>query len=187
MNMKKQTILFSMLSLLSLQVFIFSSCKEEELPEEPNEEELITTLILEFENTISGEVHTFEFRDTDGPGGSEPVDFDTIRLDDNSSYHITVSLLNESVSPADDITVEVVEEGVDHQLFYVTSGGLNLFISYDDEDANGDPIGLHAMAATTDASTGTTTVTLKHQPDIKDGNILTGDTDVEVIFVTKVE
>ena len=43
------------------------------------------------------------------------------------------------------------------------------------------------MAATTDASTGTTTVTLKHQPDIKDGNILTGDTDVEVIFVTEVE
>ncbi|MGB4830616.1 MAG: hypothetical protein WBP31_04720, partial [Chitinophagales bacterium] len=103
--MKKQTILFSVLGLLSLQVFLFSSCKEEEIPEEPNEEELITTLILEFENTISGDVRTFEFRDTDGPGGSEPVDFDTIRLDDNSSYHITVSILNESVSPADDITV----------------------------------------------------------------------------------
>ena len=52
MNMKKQTILFSVLGLLSLQVFLFSSCKEEEIPEEPNEEELITTLILEFENSF---------------------------------------------------------------------------------------------------------------------------------------
>lgn len=185
--MKKQTILFSVVSLLSLQLFLFSGCKEEEIPEEENEEELITTVALEFENTISGEVRTFEFRDTDGPGGNEPVDFDTIRLDNNSSYHVHVSLLNESVSPSEDITTEVEEEGVDHQLFYVTSGGLNLFISYDDEDANGNPVGLHAMAATTDASTGTTTVTLKHQPGIKDGNILTGDTDVEVIFVTEIE
>ncbi|HRH55091.1 MAG TPA: hypothetical protein PLN38_17300, partial [Chitinophagales bacterium] len=109
--MRKQTILYTVLGLLSLQLLLFSSCKEEETPDVQNEEELITTLILEFENTISGEVRTFEFRDTDGPGGNEPVDFDTIRLDDNSSYHITVSLLNESVSPADDITAEVEAEG----------------------------------------------------------------------------
>ena len=184
--MKKQTIIFTAFSMFALSAILFSGCKEEEIPVEENEEELITTLILEFENVVSGDVYEYVFRDTDGPGGTEPSEFDTIRLTNGVSYHVHVSLLNECVSPAEDITVEVEEEGVDHQMFYTVSGGLNLTISYDDEDANGDPVGLHLNAATGDASTGTTTVTLKHQPDIKDGNITTGDTDVEVTFVTEI-
>lgn len=185
--MKNQFYLISTILFFFVNILIFSGCKEEEIPEEKNEEELITTLILTFENTISGEIRSFAFRDTDGPGGNDPVNFDTIRLDDNTAYHLEVSLLNESISPADEITTEVEAEGVDHQLFYGISAGLNLYVSYDDEDANGDPVGIHTMAVTTDPSMGNTTITLKHQPNMKDGNIMTGDTDVEVIFVTEIE
>ncbi len=164
-----------------------TGCKDEEVPDVVNEEELITTVSLAFENTLTGDISTFSFRDIDGPGGTAPTQFDTIRLTADSDFTLTTTLLNESVSPAEDITVEVAEEGVDHQFFYTVSAGLNLTIAYNDTDANGNPVGIINIAATEGASTGTITVVLKHQPDIKDGNSATGDTDVEVVFVVEIE
>ena len=108
----------------------FTGCKDEEVPDIVNEEELITTVSLAFENTLTGELNTFLFRDIDGPGGAAPTQFDTIRLTAASDYTLTTTLLNESISPAEDITVEVAEEGVDHQFFYTVSAGLNLTIFY---------------------------------------------------------
>jgi hypothetical protein len=35
----------------------------------------------------------------------------------NTTYSGAVTFLNESVTPVDDITVEVKEEGLEHQLF----------------------------------------------------------------------
>lgn len=164
---------------------IMSSCKEEEIPDPTNEEELITTLQLTFENDVTGEIDTFSFRDLDGPGGASPVQFDTIRLAAGTMYHVYAYLLNESVSPSEDIGVEVEEEGADHQMFY-TVAGADISFTYEDADTNGNPIGLHMMATTGAASGGTVTVTLKHQPGIKDGNIATGETDVEVAFETEI-
>ena len=43
-------------------------------------------------------------------------------------------------------------------------------------------IGLQSEWVTTTASTGTVTVSLKHQPGIKDGTCDPGDTDVEIQF-----
>jgi len=165
----------------------FTGCKDEEVPDIVNEEELITTVSLAFENTLTGDVSTFIFKDIDGPGGALPGQFDTIRLAADSEYNLTTSLLNESVSPAEDITAEVEAEGVDHQFFYTISAGLNITITYNDIDANGNPIGIINSSSTTGVSSGFVTVILKHQPDIKDGNITTGDTDVEVMFVAEIE
>lgn len=162
-----------------------AGCKDPEIPETTNEEELITTLMLIFENEVSGEIDTVTFRDIDGPGGASPTTFDTIRLAAGSEFHVHTYLLNESVSPAEDISVEVEEEGADHQMFYTVSGADISFV-YEDTDANGDPIGLHMMATTGVSGNGTVTVTLKHQPGIKDGNIVTGETDVEVTFITEI-
>jgi hypothetical protein len=36
----------------------------------------------------------------------------------NTTYSGAVTFLNESVTPVDDITVEVQEEGLEHQLFF---------------------------------------------------------------------
>lgn len=186
MIMKNSRINIITIIILFSMLFIFNACKDEETPLPPNEEELITTVSLAFENLTSGAIDTFIFRDADGPGGNAPTQFDTIQLDAATTYHLTTTLLNESVSPSEDITVEVQDEGVDHQFFYTVDGGLDLIIEYDDTDANGNPIGIHNIVTTGVGGAGAFTVILKHQPGIKDGNITTGDTDVEVDFETKV-
>jgi hypothetical protein len=54
----------------------------------------------------------------------------------NTTYSGAVTL-NESVTPVDDITVEV-EEGLEHQLFFRLRKQLSLY--YADADVNGKPI-----------------------------------------------
>lgn len=178
--MKKITYLFILLPFL----ISINSCKNEETPDPVNEEELITSVVLSFENNADLSISTFAFRDIDGPGGDAPSEFDTIRLN-NGYYHLTVSILNESVSPALDLTAEIDEESTDHQLFY-TVDGADITFDYNDTDANGLPIGLDMnVVVGPTSSTGTVTVVLKHQPGIKDGSISTGESDVEVTFVTE--
>lgn len=183
--MRLTTNTLAIIGLFSIAI-IYAGCKDPEVPDVVNEEELITTVLLTFENEMSGEVDTFAFRDLDGAGGNAPTEFDTLRLIAGTEYHVHVYLLNESVSPAEDITVEVEEEAVDHQMFYEVDGA-DITFTYEDTDANGLPIGLHMMAVSGVAGDGTVTVTLKHQPGIKDGNITTGEADVEITFVAEVE
>lgn len=182
--MKKVHVLSTML-LTVMVLSTFTSCKDEEVPEPTNEEELITTLTITFEDDATGAISSFTFRDVDGPGGAAPTTFDTIRLDAETNYHAYVTLLNESISPAEDITAEVEAEGDEHQIFYNVTGP-NITFLYEDTDVNGDPIGLHTVAITHSAGTGSITITLKHQPGTKDGLITTGETDVEVSFVTEI-
>lgn len=173
--------------------FITVSCKKDKkddvpTPTNPNEEELITSFYITFEdaNGVLPDV-TAAFVDIDGPGGNAPTTFDTIRLVNNTTYNATITLLNESVSPADDITVEVQAEGVDHLFCFDVTNGLNLSIAKTDLDANNLPIGLSSQWITTGASTGTTTIRLKHQPGIKTGDCALGDTDIELVFETEVQ
>ena len=60
---------------------------------------------------------------------------------------------------------------------------------YEDEDGDGNPIGLETTMITGDPSTGTLTVILRHEPDknadgVSDGDITNagGETDIEVDF-----
>lgn len=184
--MKKINFINNYFAIALIGAFIFSGCKDEEMPDIVNESELITTISLQFEAVGTGDVSTFTFRDIDGPGGALPTQFDTIRLAAGTDYYLTTTLLNESVIPTIDISAEVTEEGVDHQFFYTVGEGLNLVVTYNDTDANGNPIGIVNNVVSGDASNGTLTVVLKHQPGIKDGDIATGDTDVEVVFDCKI-
>lgn len=95
-------------------------------------------------------------------------------------------------NPVEDITLEIIEEGVDHQVFYQTTGTVNAF-SYgtatSNLDANGLPVGLQSVFTTTDAATGTLTITLRHEPVKTASNVASGDitnasgsTDAEVSF-----
>jgi len=182
--MKK--ILFYTVLTFPLAGMMLNACKKPETPDPVNEEELITTLSLAFTDTATMVSGTFVFQDTDGPGGNDPETFDTIRLLPGKVYAVAVTLLNESVTPADDITIEVLEEGVDHQVFYTVTDAAISF-TYADTDDNGNPLGLMMTAETGAVSTGTVTITLKHQPGTKDGNITTGETDVEVSFLIEIE
>ena len=184
----KNYILMSAVALLSLA----TSCKKDDDDPTnpnptPNESELITTIKLQFTDSANVQPNvTFAFRDPDGDGGADPVQFDTIRLAANTTYFATILLLDESQSPADTISNEVAEEAADHMFFFANSG-VNIATTYTDSDVNGLPVGLATRWVTGTPGTGTSTITLKHQPGVKDGTQAPGETDVEVQFRSEVQ
>jgi len=109
------------------------------------------------------------------------------------AYTVSVAVLNESVSPAANITAEIQAEDEAHQFFYQVAGA-NLTMTYADSDGNGKPVGLITTGVTGAASSGTLKVTLRHQPDKNGANVSAGDitnaggeTDIEVTFPVTVQ
>lgn len=188
--MKNQTILSTAVLAIAF-ILLFNSCKkDEEKPDTPppvaNEEELITTMTLTLVDTEGVQPTVIAtFRDADGPGGNNPTQFDDINLEPNTVYVGTLSLLNESVDPAEDITEEIADEAVDHLFCYAPSMA-NAVVTRTDSDGTFE-IGLATQWVTGDASIGEITITLKHQPGIKDGTCDPGETDIEVEFQLNVE
>jgi hypothetical protein len=123
---------------------------------------------------------TFTFKDIDGAGGLEPTVFDTIKLVTSENYTVQVEFLNESSAEAEDITEEILAEAEEHIICYSSSED-DLLITRTDSDGNYE-VGLESSWSSTEASIGTVTMTLKHQPDVKDGTCAPGETDVEVVF-----
>lgn len=150
-----------------------------------NEEELITTVLLTFTDTENpASVFEFRYADLDGPGGDEPVRT-TVPLPAGRSFTLGVRFLNETETPAGEITTEVAAEGAEHQVFFQVTGA-PLAISYADADVNGRPIGLANTATTGAAGSGNLSVILRHEPAKDAPGVSTGDitnaageTDVE--------
>ncbi|PSR14971.1 MAG: type 1 periplasmic binding fold superfamily protein [Bacteroidetes bacterium] len=188
MSISNNILWFTVLSLLLL----FASCGDDDVVL-PVEEELITTLTAVLTPSGGGAAVTLSFTDPDGDGGAVPVITGGI-LAANTSYTMALTLLNESVSPADDITAEILAENAAHQFFFAASPGLELMIAYADQDANGDPVGLATTVAAGAAGTGTFTITLRHEPDKGAAGVATGDltnaggeTDIEVAFPVTIQ
>lgn len=180
--------IFSVLTVTVLLTALHS-CKPDENNCDNCESELITSVYVSLTDSASGAVSSFAFRDLDGDGSNAPVQFDTIKLNANRTYNVSLLVLDESKTPADTISNEILEEANDHQFFY-HAHDINVAFTYRDQDSNTPalPVGLltkWVVGATT--GTGTIHVTLKHQPGIKDGNEATGDTDVEIEFNAQVQ
>ncbi len=185
--MKKFSLLFPLFCLL----LIISACNDDDV-DTGEGEELITTLTLTLTPANGGTPAIMTFQDLDGDGGNIPVVMEGT-LDANTIYTSAVTFLNESESPAENITEEIEEEDEEHQVFYAASG-INLSASYDDMDDNGNPIGLATTMQTGAASSGTLTVTLRHEPNkdasgVSDGDITNagGETDIEVTFPVTIQ
>ena len=173
-----------LLALLAL-AFSVTSCNDDD-PEPINEEELITTVTLTLTPVTGGDPVVFQFKDLDGIGGNQPV-LVSDTLAQGMSYTGSLELLDESGSTAEDIGEEVEEEDEEHQFFFQISAGLELTVTYGDQDADGNPIGLKTNWAAGAAGTGTLKVILRHEPDknaagVADGDITLagGETDIEV-------
>jgi len=176
---------------------LIQGCDDDEMtpPDPPNEEEVITTLRMTLTPTAGGDNVVFQFQDLDGDGGGAPsvVDGDMSTLVPNTEYTAAMEFLNESETPAEDITEEVEEEALEHQIFFQTDVP-NLVITYGDTDADGNPVGLTNQVQTGDAGNGSLTVTLIHEPmkdaaGVSDGDITNaeGEVDIEVTFDVSVE
>lgn len=101
----------------------------------------------------------------------------------------TIQFLNESESPSENITTEVVEEADEHEVFYLSSI-TDTTISKDDVDANGNPLGVQTTLQTGAVGSGTLTVVLRHEPlKPNDGSLSNagGETDVQVVFNLQIQ
>jgi len=186
-NVRLKTVL---LGLLVLPLFSCEKDDHEPHDDHDHEQELITTLELNLTND-SNVTTTVVFSDPDGPGGNEPVQFDTLRLLVGEQYQGSIRLFNESVSPREELTSEIEEEAEEHMFCFNTTwesaaGGIVLF-SYEDEDANGVAVGLLSKWIPEVTGVGHVIISLKHQPEGKVGSCSDGETDIEIAFPLIVE
>jgi len=187
---------YSILAVIALATVMVGCSKDDDTPEPvtigggttppAHEEELITSVILSFVDTAGVQPAVeYAYRDIDGVGGNAPIQQDVLTLAANTYYTATVQLLNEAESPAEDITLEVLQEDDEHLFCYAPS---NTNVTIDRTDSDGTyEVGISTFWSTGAAASGNTTVTLKHQPGVKDGTCTPGDTDVEIIFVTEIQ
>lgn len=204
------------IAIVAILALNFSACKKdkktEPTPETPtppvNEAEVITTLRLSvFDGTTTVK---YQFKDPDGDGGivgaygnlsntltaqSDSV----INLSINKTYTVSVLLLDETKAVADTISNAVLTEGIDHMFFFnsinptgnpysVYLTGSMTTITYLDLDANLRGIGLLSkwQAPSMVMAKSTITVSLRHQPGVKNGTYALGDTDIEIPFKLKI-
>lgn len=175
-------------SAIFLMMVFYTSCKKETpVPPNPNDEELITTIQLNFTDSAGVQpAISAIFRDADGDGGNAPSQWDSIKLKANTTYLASILLLDETKSPVDTISHEVLAEAKDH-LFCFTVSNLSTTIKRTDADVNNLEIGLQSRWSNGLAGTGTVQLVLRHQPDIKDGSCAPGASDVDITFQTIVQ
>jgi len=173
---------------------VFQGCDDDDdmMPPIENEEEVITTLRMTFTPDGGGDDIVLEFQDLDADGPDAPT-ITVNPLDASTDYSVAITLLNETESPAENVTLEIEEEDDEHQFFFDTTVP-ELTIAYADTDGDGNPVGLSTNVSTGVAGSGLLTVTLRHEPDknasgVSNGDIANagGETDIEVIFGVTVQ
>ena len=190
--------------LVALILAPFSSCDDND-PIKEDVPELITKVTLTFTPIDGGAAIVISASDPDGEGVQDIEADGIINLEGNTNYTLTLTLVNELAHPSDpayDITAEVEEEGDEHMFFFGWTN--NVFadptgngnvdnrlddVNYNDEDANGLPLGLSTGWTSSDQSAGTFRVILKHQPDLKTetSSSSDGETDMDVSFMINIE
>lgn len=177
--------------LLAIAAFALAitSCKKDS--GDANNNEVITTVQLQFTPVGGGTALTYKWEDLDGPGGATPV-IDMITLAASKTYTVQVLLYDKTKTPVVTTSDEVRTEAVDHRFYFEPAAGSNITVSNLDNDPNGIPLGLMSTWATGAAATGSIKITLRHY---ENGGKAASDlisntkssTDAEATFSTKVQ
>lgn len=190
LNFFKRPIAIKFLAIAVMGLATLSSCSDDDDPEPVNEEEVITTVTVTLVN--GSDTVTLKSYDADGEGSGAPVITVSGNLKAGTTYNGTIKLLNETESPAENITEEVEEEGKEHQFFFSSTNGTTF--AYTDKDGDGNPIGITFTLTTAGAGNDTITVILRHEPNktatgVSGGDITNagGSTDVEAAFGVTIE
>ena len=186
------TILFLTLIISCSKESITVAETADEVAEEPeavNEEEVITTLTITLTPTSgSTTVVTLKTQDLDGDGPNAPEVTVSGNLTAGAVYAGDMEFLNELESPAEDITEEIEEEDLDHQVFY-TLAGLDATVEYANNDSAGNPLGTEFTLTAGTASSGSLTFTLIHEPTKPNTGLgdAGGSVDIEEPFDITIE
>lgn len=187
--------MFNKFSLIWLFVLVLLSvsCKRDEENVDPTEDnERITTVVLQFTNKANTtDVVTTTLDGLTASGTQLGSVSASLQLKPYAAYSLNVFLFDRSKSPGEDVTAKIKAEANEHLFVYKPSNGLNLGISPNDQDTNPAPgpypIGLTANASTGPPSTGKLNVVLRHQPGTKNGTATPGTSDLDVNFDVEVK
>lgn len=179
-----------LIPLALLALLSFNSCSNDDSSQPVNEEELITTVIVTLTPEDGSQPVILTSRDLDGDGPSLPTFSNSGTISALKTYYGTVAVLNELSNPVEDISIEIAEEGTEHQFFFKAVDGLSGSFEYTDEDQNGNPIGLKfKFTPSANTQSGLLNVILKHNPNKWGKNVSIGDltnaggaTDLEISF-----
>ena len=174
---------------LLASTLIFASCSDDDdnAPDPVNEEEVITTLTVTLES--GSDTVVMQYQDVDGDGPDAATVTVSGPPSDNTSYNGSIVLLNETESPAENVTEEIEEEDDEHQFFYTIGSGLDVDTEYANFDGDGNPLGTMFVLNTGIPSSGGLTFTLRHEPNKPNSGLENagGSTDIEVTFDVTVE
>ncbi|WP_420573868.1 type 1 periplasmic binding fold superfamily protein [Kordia sp.] len=180
----------SILTAIAITGTLFTGCSsDDDAPAPVNEEEVITTLAVTLTPAAGGATVTLRSRDLDGDGPDAPVITVTGNLVASTTYNGSVILLNETETPAENITTEVEEEDDEHQFFFTTGGNLNVTTANFNLDGNGNILGTTFDVTTGAASAGSYTITLRHEPTKPNTGLADagGETDISATFQVTVQ
>ena len=183
-----KTVKFLSTTIFATALIFSCSSDDDSTPEPVLEEEVITTMTITL--TADGQADVIlQTQDLDGDGPDLPVVTVSGNLSSNTNYSGSITLLNETEDPAENMTEEIEEEDLAHQFFYSVGSGLDAQTDYNDADSEGNPLGLDFVLSTYSASSGSITFTLRHEPNkpnmgLEDAG---GETDIEATFNVSIQ
>ena len=148
-----------------------------------NEVEVITTMIVTLVGDEDGSIVIMQIQDLDGNGPNIPI-ITSNPLSPYTTYNVNLEFLNELEDPAENYTYEIIEEGIDHQIFVSLNNGSDVSINNFNLDENGNILGTQFQLTTGSVGEGTITITLVHEPmKPNDGlDSAGGSIDIQVTF-----
>lgn len=167
----------------------FTSCDDED-PLPVNEEELITDVVLTFTNDANA--NDTVVLTNNAPDGQDGTFTNTVQgsFTSGATYSLSLSLLNSSETPAEDVlSGDIIPEADEHFFVYaVNSINLTMTRNTNDEDgAGGSKLGVNTTWVAGAASTGSLRINLIHQPTTTDdsdnfGSSTGGSDDLNITF-----
>ena len=202
-----KNIFFKPLITISLFLLVLSCSKDDPVP--VHEQEAFTLVTLEVTKVGSTETTTYNFEveghDHDHGHEEEEEEEDDhddhegehteIELEANSSYNVSISFYNdEDPNNIENITLEVIEEADEHQVFYDITNELSGFsivsASNDTVDSSNYPLFIKTTWTTSGETSGDVVGYLFHEPTSKTGTTRSdfgGAIDIEIEFEVHVE
>lgn len=176
---------------LALSVGYWSCSNDEKAvaPPVPGNEFLTTVRLVATNAADASDVQVASITDTtlvQHPADS--INNHVLNLKAGAVYHVQVQFLDETKTPAGDVTAEIKERQNYHLICFNVDAALKLTVQRTDHDTNPTPleVGLQDDITTGVASSGILNVQLRHQPNSKNGTCDPGSSDADVDFTVNV-
>ncbi len=187
-NFMKTTKFF--LSAFFCLTLITSCSNDDDTPAPVLEEELVTNVTLTFVN--DADATDIVIMTSVAPDGQDGSSTETVTgtFTANATYSLSLSLLNATETPADDILNDDIIPAADEHFFVYAVSGINLTMSRDADDISGpdnNKLGVNTTWVAGAASTGNVQITLIHEPTTADdsnelGAVTGGSEDLNITF-----